>query len=186
MTSGHREPSLSDANDRDVTMLHSRPPETIEKPRGRRHRCPECRASFQTLRLSRLACPECGHAWEPKLGENLVGDAFTNLTEHAFMGFMLLVTIGVLIIALLGALKWVGMASEGRGTTAVIVVVVMLLSGTAISICAPSMHIWAKLSRSDAASIAADKHLDRLNGEDLARIHRVDPEYRPPSLPKRD
>lgn len=159
-------------------MQHDPPQETIPKPRARRHRCPCCRATFETLRLSRLACPECGHAWEARLGENRLGDAITNLSEHAVMafGFLLLLVLVLFVAAV--AVRWVGIASEGRGVVAAAIVVVLLLTGTTVSICSPNLRNWRKLSRSHATSSPADAQIARLNGGDLARIQRVDPEFR--------
>src|SRR5436190_11035084 len=66
-------------------------------------RCPKCRAVIGTMRRWRLACTECGHAWEEPTvltAADKLTDARSAACEYAVMAIMwagLVATIGLVV-----------------------------------------------------------------------------------------
>ena len=109
----------------------------------------------------------------------MLGNAASDVTEHAFMGLIWLIALALLAFTLFAVYRFVSEVSEGRDMPSVVVIVVLVLGGVAIGVCSPlSTRLWRKLSGPRVPSRETDAALDELDREELARTHRIDPEFR--------
>jgi hypothetical protein len=95
------------------------------------------------------------------------------------MGLIWLIALALLAFTLFVAYRFVSEVSEGRDTTSVVVIVVLVLGGVAVGACSPlNTRLWHKLTGSRVQSRETDAALDELDREELVRTHRIDPEFR--------
>ena len=98
-------------------------------------RCPKCRQTIGTMRRWRMACPECGHAWEEETvltAADKLADARSAASEYAVMAVMwagLALIVGLVVGFFLFVGWWIAGGISGL-VVGVVVLLLMLLAGS--------------------------------------------------------
>ena len=98
---------------------------------GRFARCPRCRHSFTSLRLSHYVCPACTHTWDvehPRSTTEKITDAIGGAFGHVVIGTLWLMLLALTIGALVVCYVLVDFISNGLGLVGVIIGVAVVLA----------------------------------------------------------